>query len=97
MNQFIEAVERGELHDFRYRYRHADVLAVDDGNRLGTRILVLHDVLSDVCGGSIERVAVRRCVENIELPEPHLHGNVLNPLRKTAALRAAKLQVGIQS
>jgi len=30
VNQFIEAVERGELHEFRYRYRHADVLAVDD-------------------------------------------------------------------
>ena len=30
VNQFIEAVEHGELHDFRYRYRYADVLAVDD-------------------------------------------------------------------
>jgi chromosomal replication initiator protein len=30
VNHFIEAVERGELHDFRYRYRHADILAIDD-------------------------------------------------------------------
>ena len=30
VNQFIEAVEHGQLHDFRYRYRHADVLAIDD-------------------------------------------------------------------
>jgi chromosomal replication initiator protein len=30
VNQFIEAVEQGQLHDFRYRYRYADVLAVDD-------------------------------------------------------------------
>ncbi|MCJ7542984.1 MAG: DnaA/Hda family protein, partial [Phycisphaerae bacterium] len=29
-NHFIEAVERGQLHEFRYRYRHADVLAIDD-------------------------------------------------------------------
>jgi chromosomal replication initiator protein len=30
VNHFIEAVERGKLHEFRYRYRHADVLVVDD-------------------------------------------------------------------
>ncbi len=30
VNHFVQAVERGELHDFRYRYRHADVLAIDD-------------------------------------------------------------------
>lgn len=30
VNHFIEAVEQGKLHEFRYRYRHADVLAVDD-------------------------------------------------------------------
>jgi chromosomal replication initiator protein len=30
VNHFIESVERGELHDFRYRYRHVDVLAIDD-------------------------------------------------------------------
>jgi chromosomal replication initiator protein len=30
VNHFINAVERGKLHDFRYRYRHADVLIIDD-------------------------------------------------------------------
>jgi len=30
VNHFIEAVERGKLHDFRNRYRHVDVLAIDD-------------------------------------------------------------------
>ncbi|MBS3735329.1 MAG: chromosomal replication initiator protein DnaA [Phycisphaerae bacterium] len=30
VNHFIESVERGELHDFRYRYRHSDVLVIDD-------------------------------------------------------------------
>ncbi len=30
VNDFIEAVGRGQLHDFRFRYRHADVLAIDD-------------------------------------------------------------------
>jgi chromosomal replication initiator protein len=30
VNHFIESVERGQLHDFRYRYRHADFLAIDD-------------------------------------------------------------------
>jgi len=30
VNHFIEAVETGLLHDFRYRYRHMDVLVIDD-------------------------------------------------------------------
>jgi len=30
VNHFIEAVQHGQLHDFRYRYRHADVLVIDD-------------------------------------------------------------------
>ena len=30
VNHFIEAVERGQLNDFRYRYRHAGVLVIDD-------------------------------------------------------------------
>ena len=30
VNDFIRAVERGDLHEFRYRYRHTDVLAIDD-------------------------------------------------------------------
>ena len=30
VNHFIEAVERGQLHEFRYRYRQADVLVIDD-------------------------------------------------------------------
>ena len=30
VNHFIQAVERGQLHQFRYRYRHVDVLAIDD-------------------------------------------------------------------
>ena len=30
INQFIASVERGELDDFRYRYRHLDVLVIDD-------------------------------------------------------------------
>ena len=30
VNHFIEAVERGKLMEFRYRYRHVDVLAIDD-------------------------------------------------------------------
>lgn len=29
-NHFIEAIERGALHQFRYRYRHVDVLVIDD-------------------------------------------------------------------
>lgn len=30
VNHFIEAVERGALHSFRYRYRHVDLLVIDD-------------------------------------------------------------------
>jgi chromosomal replication initiator protein len=30
VNHFIAAVERGHLHEFRYRYRHVDLLAIDD-------------------------------------------------------------------
>ncbi|TFG88450.1 MAG: chromosomal replication initiator protein DnaA, partial [Gemmatimonadales bacterium] len=28
VNHFIEAVEHGKLHEFRYRYRHTDVLVI---------------------------------------------------------------------
>jgi chromosomal replication initiator protein len=37
VNHFIEAVERGALNDFRYRYRHADVLVLDDIQFLAAR------------------------------------------------------------
>ncbi|MHC4561860.1 MAG: chromosomal replication initiator protein DnaA [Planctomycetota bacterium] len=37
VNHFIGAVERGELQEFRYRYRHVDVLAVDDVQFLSDR------------------------------------------------------------
>lgn len=30
VNHFIDSVERGALNSFRYRYRHADVLMIDD-------------------------------------------------------------------
>lgn len=30
VNHFIDAVEQGKHHEFRYRYRHTDVLVVDD-------------------------------------------------------------------
>jgi chromosomal replication initiator protein len=30
VNYFIEAVEKGELNAFRHRFRHADILAIDD-------------------------------------------------------------------
>ncbi|MCD4825007.1 MAG: chromosomal replication initiator protein DnaA [Phycisphaerae bacterium] len=30
VNDFIEAVSKGDLHEFRYRYRHVDMLAIDD-------------------------------------------------------------------
>jgi chromosomal replication initiator protein len=29
-NHFVEAIERGALHQFRYRYRYVDVLVIDD-------------------------------------------------------------------
>ncbi len=30
INHLIEAIELGKLHDFRYRYRHAELLVIDD-------------------------------------------------------------------
>lgn len=36
-NHFIEAVERGAMNTFRYRYRHVDVLVIDDIQFLGAR------------------------------------------------------------
>lgn len=30
INHFIEAIERGALHQFRYQYRHVDILVIDD-------------------------------------------------------------------
>ncbi|MCY2950825.1 MAG: chromosomal replication initiator protein DnaA [Planctomycetota bacterium] len=30
INQFINAIESGEMNQFRYRYRHVDVLVIDD-------------------------------------------------------------------
>jgi len=30
VNDFIEAISNGKLHEFRFQYRHADVLAIDD-------------------------------------------------------------------
>ncbi|MFW6066544.1 MAG: chromosomal replication initiator protein DnaA, partial [Planctomycetota bacterium] len=30
VNHFITSVEEGDLHDFRYRYRHVDMLVIDD-------------------------------------------------------------------
>ncbi len=30
VNHFIESVEQGKVHEFRYRYRHVDVLTIDD-------------------------------------------------------------------
>jgi chromosomal replication initiator protein len=37
MNDFMEAVELGTLHTFRYRYRHADLLLLDDIQFLADR------------------------------------------------------------
>lgn len=36
-NHFFEAVERGLLHSFRYRYRHVDALVIDDIQFLAKR------------------------------------------------------------
>ena len=36
-NHFVEAIERGALHQFRYRYRHVDALIIDDIQFLATR------------------------------------------------------------
>lgn len=30
INQFINAIETGDMNEFRYRYRHADLLVIDD-------------------------------------------------------------------
>lgn len=37
INDFMEAVELGSLHTFRYRYRHADMLVLDDIQFLADR------------------------------------------------------------
>jgi len=37
MNQFLECVQSGQMHDFRYRYRHVDVLVIDDIHFLSQR------------------------------------------------------------
>ena len=36
-NHFLEAVEHGAIHQFRYRYRHVDLLVIDDIQFLGER------------------------------------------------------------
>jgi chromosomal replication initiator protein len=36
-NHFIEAIEHGAMNTFRYRYRHVDVLVIDDIQFLGAR------------------------------------------------------------
>lgn len=36
-NHFVEAIERGALHQFRFRYRHVDVLVIDDVQFLAQR------------------------------------------------------------
>lgn len=37
MNQFIECVQRGQMHEFRHRYRHVDMLVIDDIHFLANR------------------------------------------------------------
>ncbi len=37
VNDFIRAVEQGDLYDFRYKYRHVDVLVIDDIQFLSER------------------------------------------------------------
>lgn len=37
VNDFIRAVEQGELYDFRYKYRYVDVLVIDDIQFLSER------------------------------------------------------------
>ena len=37
VNHFIEAIERGAMHSFRYRYRHVDILVIDDIQFLSSR------------------------------------------------------------
>ena len=36
-NHFVEAIEQGALNQFRYRYRHVDLLVIDDIQFLGER------------------------------------------------------------
>ncbi|MCL2330174.1 MAG: DnaA/Hda family protein, partial [Phycisphaerae bacterium] len=36
-NHFVEALERGAVHQFRYHYRHVDTLVIDDIQFLGAR------------------------------------------------------------
>jgi len=36
-NHFVEAIEHGALHQFRYRYRHMDALVIDDIQFLAAR------------------------------------------------------------
>ncbi len=37
MSQFVEAVQRGQMSDFRHRFRDVDVLVIDDIQTLGSR------------------------------------------------------------
>lgn len=37
INQFLEAVTSGKMHDFRHRYRHVDLLVIDDIHFLADR------------------------------------------------------------
>lgn len=37
VNHFIRAVENGDLYDFRYKYRHVDMLVIDDIQFLSAR------------------------------------------------------------
>jgi len=37
VNEFIASVEKGELENFRYNYRHVDVLAIDDIHFLASK------------------------------------------------------------
>jgi chromosomal replication initiator protein len=37
MNQFIACVQSGKMNEFRHRYRHVDVLVIDDIHFLGNR------------------------------------------------------------
>jgi chromosomal replication initiator protein len=38
VNEFIAAIERGELETFRYNYRYVDVLVIDDINFLANKV-----------------------------------------------------------
>ena len=37
VNHFIRAIEKGQLHDFRYKYRHIDMIVIDDVQFLSER------------------------------------------------------------